>query len=57
MRRSDCSPHTALFGGYAELFHVLFRLTQRAGRDGFEQGEAGLRRFSETYGVLERYSH
>ena len=24
------------------------------GRDGFKQGEAGLRRFSETYGVLEK---
>ena len=45
-----------LLGGYAdELFHILFRLDARKMvADGFDHGEAGLRRFSETYGVLEK---
>ena len=54
MRRSDCSPHTALFGGYAEPFHVLFRLAQRrwsgrlrTARGGSAQILGGLRRVGE----------
>jgi hypothetical protein len=56
-----CAEHIAiltgtLLGGYAdELFHILFRLdAKKMVADGFEHGEAGLRRFSETYGVLEK---
>jgi hypothetical protein len=44
-----------LLGGYAdELYNILFRL--EAGKmisQGFEHGEAGSRRFTELYGVLE----
>lgn len=45
-----------LLGGYAdELFHILFRLdARRMLAEGFEYGEAGLRAFTETYGVLEK---
>ena len=45
-----------LLGGYAdELFHILYRLDSRMMReDGFEYGEAGVRQFAETYGVLEK---
>jgi superfamily II DNA or RNA helicase len=45
-----------LLGGYAtELYHILFRLDP-AGMisRGFEHGDAGLRAFSECYGVLEK---
>jgi superfamily II DNA or RNA helicase len=45
-----------LLGGYAdEIYHILFRID--AGKmlgEGFQAGDAGLRAFSETYGVLER---
>jgi hypothetical protein len=37
------------------LFHILFRLdAKKMVAEGFEHGEAVLRRFSETYGVLEK---
>jgi hypothetical protein len=56
-----CAKHTliltgTLLGGYAdELFHILFRLEPRKMlAEGFEYGEAGLRAFTETYGVLEK---
>lgn len=45
-----------LLGGYAdEVFNILFRLeaTKMVG-EGFEFGEAGLRLFTETYGLLEK---
>jgi len=45
-----------LLGGYAdELFNILFRLDP-AGMlaQGFEYGEAGVRAFTECYGVLEK---
>ena len=45
-----------LLGGYAdEIYEILFRLDARKmlGED-FEAGAAGLRAFSETYGVLEK---
>jgi hypothetical protein len=45
-----------LLGGYAdELFNILFRLNPRKMlAEGFVPGEAGLRAFSEAYGVLEK---
>lgn len=45
-----------LLGGYAdELFNILFRLNPRKMlAEGFVTGEAGLRAFSEAYGVLEK---
>jgi len=45
-----------LLGGYAdELFNILFRLEPRKMiSQGFEHGDAGLRAFSESYGVLEK---
>ena len=45
-----------LLGGYAdELFHVLFRLgASRMVEEGFEYGEAGVRAFTEIYGLLEK---
>ncbi len=45
-----------LLGGYAdELFNILFRLQPaKMVREGFECGEAGLRSFTETYGLLEK---
>lgn len=45
-----------LLGGYAdELFNILYRLQPgRMAVDGFEYGEAGLRLFTETYGLLEK---
>jgi hypothetical protein len=56
-----CADHAViltgtLLGGYAsDVYNLLFRL--EAGRmvaHGYEWGEAGLRSFSETYGVLEK---
>jgi len=45
-----------LLGGYAdEIYHILFRID--AGKmlaEGFQAGDAGVRAFSETYGVLEK---
>jgi hypothetical protein len=45
-----------LLGGYAdEVFNILFRLhPARMVREGFEWGEAGVRAFTETYGLLEK---
>src|SRR5204862_5837177 len=45
-----------LLGGYAdELFSILYRLDARMMRaEGFDPGEAGVRQFAETYGVLEK---
>lgn len=45
-----------LLGGYAdEIFSILYRLDARMMRDeGFDFGEAGVRQFAETYGVLEK---
>ena len=56
-----CAGHIAvltgtLLGGYAdELFNILFRLgPSRMLGEGFEYGEAGVRAFTETYGLLEK---
>ena len=45
-----------LLGGYAdEVFNILFRMhASRMIQDGFEYGEAGVRAFTETYGLLEK---
>ena len=45
-----------LLGGYAdEVFNILFRLhPARMVQEGFEYGEAGVRAFTETYGLLEK---
>lgn len=45
-----------LLGGYAdEVFAILHRLDARMMREeGFDYGEAGVRQFAETYGVLEK---
>jgi hypothetical protein len=45
-----------LLGGYAdEVFNILFRIQpSRMAREGFEYGEAGVRMFAETYGLLEK---
>jgi hypothetical protein len=45
-----------LLGGYAdEVFNILFRLhPARMAGEGFEYGEAGVRAFTETYGLLEK---
>jgi hypothetical protein len=45
-----------LLGGYAdEVFNILFRLgAAKMVKEGFEYGEAGVRLFTETYGLLEK---
>jgi hypothetical protein len=45
-----------LLGGYAmDLFNILFRLEpSKMLEEGFEHGEAGVRAFTETYGLLEK---
>jgi hypothetical protein len=45
-----------LLGGYAdEVFNILFRMhPSRMVQDGFEYGEAGVRAFTENYGLLEK---
>jgi len=45
-----------LLGGYAdEVFNILFRIHPgRMVQEGFEFGEAGVRMFTETYGLLEK---
>jgi len=45
-----------LLGGYAdELFNILFRLgAARMLEEGFEYGDAGVRAFTEIYGLLEK---
>src|SRR5579862_199864 len=57
---ASCARHVAvltgtLLGGYAdELFNILFRLgPSQMLEEGFEYGEAGIRAFTETYGLLE----
>jgi superfamily II DNA or RNA helicase len=44
-----------LTGGVAsDIFHILFRIdASRMIAEGYEYGDAGLRAFSQTYGVLE----
>ncbi len=56
-----CARHTVvltgtLLGGYAdEVFNILFRLEPaKMVQEGFEYGEAGVRAFTETYGLLEK---
>ena len=56
-----CAQHTAvltgtLLGGYAdEVFNILFRLEPgKMVKEGFEHGEAGVRAFTESYGLLEK---
>lgn len=45
-----------LLGGYAdEVFNILFRLeATKMVKEGFEHGDAGVRLFTETYGLLEK---
>jgi hypothetical protein len=56
-----CAQHTAvltgtLLGGYAdEVFNILYRLEPgKMANEGFEYGDAGVRAFTETYGLLEK---
>src|SRR6266700_6986115 len=58
---AGCAQHTViltgtLLGGYAdEVFNILFRMNPaRMVQEGFEYGEAGVRMFTETYGLLEK---
>jgi hypothetical protein len=58
---AGCAQHTVvltgtLLGGYAdEVFNILFRLDPaKMVKEGFEYGEAGVRAFTETYGLLEK---
>src|SRR5271157_2800835 len=58
---ASCARHIAvltgtLLGGYAdELFNILFRLgPSRMLEEGFEYGDAGVRAFTEIYGLLEK---
>src|SRR5713226_2425320 len=58
---ASCAKRTIILtgtlnGGYAdELFNILFRLhPKKMLEEGFAHGDAGVRAFSETYGVLER---
>jgi hypothetical protein len=58
---AGCAQHIAvltgtLLGGYAdEVFNILFRLEAgKMVKEGFEYGEAGVRAFTETYGLLEK---
>ena len=58
---AGCAQHTVvltgtLLGGYAdEVFNILFRMhPARMVQEGFEYGEAGVRAFTETYGLLEK---
>ncbi len=58
---AGCAQHTVvltgtLLGGYAdEVFNILFRMhPARMVQEGFEFGEAGVRMFTETYGLLEK---
>jgi hypothetical protein len=46
----------SLMGGYADdLFNVLYRLEpHKMVAEGYEWGDAGIRNFAESYGVLER---
>jgi len=56
-----CAPRTVvltgtLLGGYAdEVFNILYRVEpSKMVKEGFEYGEAGVRTFTETYGLLEK---
>jgi hypothetical protein len=56
-----CAQHIAvltgtLLGGYAdEVFNILFRIEAgKMVREGFAYGEAGVRAFTESYGLLEK---
>ena len=58
---ASCADRTIILtgtlnGGYAdELFNILFRLhPKKMLEEGFAYGDAGVRAFSETYGVLEK---
>ncbi|MCZ2154478.1 MAG: hypothetical protein LC114_11360 [Bryobacterales bacterium] len=58
---ASCAKRTIILtgtlnGGYAdELFNILFRLQpKKMLEEGFVHGDAGVRAFSETYGVLEK---
>jgi hypothetical protein len=58
---SACAQRTVvltgtLLGGYAnEVFNILYRVEpSKMVADGFEYGEAGVRTFTETYGLLEK---
>lgn len=58
---ASCAKRTIILtgtlnGGYAdELFSILYRLNpKKMVKEGFAYGDAGLRAFSETYGVLEK---
>jgi hypothetical protein len=58
---ASCARHIAvltgtLLGGYAlDLFNILFRLNpSKMLEEGFEHGEAGVRAFTEAYGLLEK---
>ena len=58
---ASCARRTVILtgtlnGGYAdELYNILFRLNARKMlAEGFAHGDAGVRAFSETYGVLEK---
>lgn len=58
---AGCAQHTVvltgtLLGGYAdEVFNILFRMhPARMVQEGFEYGDAGVRMFTETYGLLEK---
>ena len=58
---ASCAQRTAvltgtLLGGYAdEVFNILFRLEPaKMLNEGFEYGDAGVRVFTETYGLLEK---
>ena len=58
---ASCAQRTVILtgtlnGGYAdELYNILFRLNPRKMlEEGFAYGDAGMRAFSEAYGVLEK---
>ena len=58
---ASCALHIAvltgtLLGGYAlDLFNILFRLEpHKMLEEGFAHGEAGVRSFTEAYGLLEK---
>ncbi len=58
---ASCARRTVILtgtlnGGYAdELYNILFRLNPRKMlEEGFAYGDAGMRAFSESYGVLEK---
>jgi hypothetical protein len=61
---ASCARHIAvltgtLLGGYAlDLFNILFRLEpSRMLEEGFEHGEAGVRAFTEAYGLPQKIAY